>query len=213
MPYHVVVGGSAVLEGHAGASRHLAAGDILMLPHGSAHILHDGRGAPPALSRNRATLSLIISENTGTGERLDMLCGRFVLSPPHHRLRRDYLPPILIVSAADRSASTAKPGAAAQLAGLVGLMRSESASLAERVMLNALSTAMFALILRLASELAEAPAGLLALAGHPRLAPALAALFHEPDQPRVPAGAGALEPYVSGNDRAPFPTAIGTDRH
>jgi Cupin len=54
MPYHVVVGGSAVLEGHAGASRHLAAGDILMLPHGSAHILHDGRGAPLALSRYRA---------------------------------------------------------------------------------------------------------------------------------------------------------------
>jgi AraC family transcriptional regulator, activator of mtrCDE len=185
MPYHVVVGLSAVLEGPASASRHLAAGDILMLPHGSAYILHDGSGAPPALSRNRATLSLIISENTGTGERLDMLCGRFVLSPPHHRLWRDYLPPILIVSAADRSASTAKPGAAAQLAGLVGLMRSESAvdSLGGRAMLNALSTAMFALILRLASELAEAPAGLLALAGHPRLAPALAALFHEPDQP------------------------------
>ena len=40
---------------------------------------------------------------------------------------------------------------------------------------------MFALTLRLASEAVEAPAGLLALAGHPRLAPALAALFHEPD--------------------------------
>jgi len=39
---------------------------------------------------------------------------------------------------------------------------------------------MFALTLRLASEAPEAPAGLLALAGHPRLAPALAALFHEP---------------------------------
>ncbi|MEH2488500.1 AraC-like DNA-binding protein [Bradyrhizobium sp. AZCC 2230] len=47
-------------------------------------------------------------------------------------------------------------------------------------MLNALSTAMFALVLRLASEAEDAPRGLLALAGHPRLAPALAALFDEP---------------------------------
>jgi AraC family transcriptional regulator, activator of mtrCDE len=184
MPYHVVVGGSAVLEGLGGRTpRHLSVGDILMLPHGN--ILHDGSGAPPAPARNRASLSLIINENAGTGERLDMLCGRFVLTPPHHRLLRDYLPPILMVSAAARSASTAKPGTAAQLAVLVGLMRSEPAvdNLGGRALLNALSTAMFALTLRLASELAEAPAGLLALAGHPRLAPALAALFHEPDQP------------------------------
>jgi AraC family transcriptional activator of mtrCDE len=47
-------------------------------------------------------------------------------------------------------------------------------------MLNALSTAMFALVLRLASETANAPRGLLALAGHPRLAPAVAALFNQP---------------------------------
>src|SRR5258708_38053347 len=47
-------------------------------------------------------------------------------------------------------------------------------------MLNALSTAMFALTLRVGSESDEAPPGLLALAGHPRLAPALAAMFQEP---------------------------------
>jgi AraC family transcriptional regulator, activator of mtrCDE len=39
------------------------------------------------------------------------------------------------------------------------------------------------LILRLASESDKAPAGLLALAGHPRLAPALEALFNEPARP------------------------------
>jgi AraC family transcriptional activator of mtrCDE len=61
-------------------------------------------------------------------------------------------------------------------------MRNEAADdhLGGRGMLNALSTAMFALVLRLASESDNAPRGLLALAGHPRLAPALAALFNEP---------------------------------
>jgi AraC family transcriptional activator of mtrCDE len=42
---------------------------------------------------------------------------------------------------------------------------------------------MFALTLRLASETNEAPAGLLALAGHPRLAPALSAVFNRPGEP------------------------------
>src|SRR5258708_34491072 len=61
-------------------------------------------------------------------------------------------------------------------------MRSESADdqLGGRAMLNALSTAMVTLVLRLASETDDAPRGLLALAGHPRLAPAVAALFNEP---------------------------------
>jgi AraC family transcriptional activator of mtrCDE len=160
------------------------AGDILMLPHGGAHFLHDGSGAPPMPAKERARANLTISENAGTGERLDMLCGHFVLSPAHDRLLRDYLPPRLVVSAASGSAATARPGTAAQLASLVGLMRSESAidNLGGRAMLNAFSTAMFALTLRMASELEEAPTGLLALAGYPRLAPALDVLFREPDR-------------------------------
>ena len=183
IPYHVVVSGSAVLEDPSGGPpRHLTAGDILLFPHGAAHALHDGSGESPAPARERATLNMTISENAGTGDRLDMLCGRFVLTPHHERLLRDYLPPRLVVHAPDRSASTGRPATSAQLEGLVTLMRTESAleSLGGRAMLNALSTAMFALTLRVGSESDEAPPGLLALAGHPRLAPALAAMFQEP---------------------------------
>ncbi len=178
IPYHIVVSGSAVLEDPSGGPpRHLTAGDILLFPHGAAHTLHDGSGESPAPARERATLNITISENAGTGDRLDMLCGRFVLTPQHERLLRDYLPPRLAVRALDRSALNG-----AQLEGLVTLMRTESAleSLGGRAMLNALSTAMFALTLRVGSESDEAPPGLLALAGHPRLAPALAAMFGEP---------------------------------
>jgi AraC family transcriptional activator of mtrCDE len=186
IPYHAVLGGLAVLEDPTGGPpQRLVPGDILLLPHGSAHSLHDGSGAPAVPARERTGLTLTISENAGTGERLDLLCGRFVLTPPHDRFLRDYLPARLVVHAADPSAATARPGTGAQLAGLVSLMRSESAveSLGGRAMLNALSTAMFTLALRLASEAAEAPVGLLALVGHPRLAPALAAMFHEPGRP------------------------------
>jgi AraC family transcriptional regulator, activator of mtrCDE len=183
IPYHAVLAGSAVLEDPAGGRPlQLRVGDILLLPGNSRHVLHDGSGKTPLPARNRSTLNLTISENAGTSERLDMLCGYFVIAPPHDRLLRNYLPPRLVVHAGDDALKTRCSATTAQLAGLVALMRGESAAdqLGGGAMLNSLSTAMFALVLRLASEADEAPVGLLALAADPRLEPALAALFNQP---------------------------------
>ncbi|HEY2011269.1 MAG TPA: AraC family transcriptional regulator [Rhizomicrobium sp.] len=180
IPYHAVLAGSAVLEDPAGGRPiTLKAGDILLLPGNPRHIMHDGSGAAPLPASNRTALNLTISENRGHGERLDLLCGHFTVAPPHDRLLRSYLPPRLIVHTGVRAADEAT---ASQLASLVGLMRSETADgvLGGRAMLNALSTAMFALVLRFASEAVDAPRGLLALAADPRLMPAVAALFNEP---------------------------------
>jgi AraC family transcriptional activator of mtrCDE len=186
MAYHVILGGSASLEDSSGAPpRRLAAGDILLFPHGTAHILQDGGDAAPRPTQERRGINLGFHENDGTGERLDMMCGTFLLSPAHERLIRSYLPRRLVLHAAESSAATAGPGTGGAAVALVGLMRSESAAdtLGGLAMLNALSTALFALALRLASETLEAPEGLLAVAGSPRLAPALTALFGEPARP------------------------------
>ena len=180
IPYHAVVSGSALLEDPAGGKPlQLNTGDILLLPGNPRHVMHDRSGAQPKRARNRQELNLVISENTGRGERLDLLCGHFTIAPPHDRLLRNYLPPRLIVHAGSHDGQKETAG---QLAGLVALMRSESTDdhLGGGAMLNALSTAMFTLVLRFASESENAPRGLLALAGHPRLAPAVAALFNEP---------------------------------
>jgi len=182
MPYHIVVAGEAMLSDSRGKIiETLGAGDIVVLAHGDAHVLHDGSGAAPTPVRERANLNLVVSENSSAGKQLDMLCGRFVVRTPHDRLIRAYLPPTLVAraSAAGRSAL---PDTATRLAKLVELMRAEAAvdSLGGLAMLNAFSSALFALTLRLASEAEEAPVGLLALAGHPRLAPALAAMLREP---------------------------------
>jgi AraC family transcriptional activator of mtrCDE len=180
IPYHAVLAGSAILKDPAGGRPlQLKSGDVLLLPGNPRHVMHDGSGARAKPARNRQELNLVISENAGRGERLDLLCGHFAIAPPHDRLLRNYLPPRLVVHAGSH---TEQKDTAAQLAGLVSLMRSESADghLGGHAMLNALSTAMFALVLRLASESEDAPRGLLALAGHPRLAPAVAALFNEP---------------------------------
>jgi AraC family transcriptional regulator, activator of mtrCDE len=180
IPYHAVLAGAAVLEDPAGGRPlRLEAGDILLLPGNPRHVLHDGSGAKPKSARNRQSLNLLISENGGKGEALDMLCGHFVIAPPHDHLMQSYLPPRLVVHTAG---SEIRSGSSALLSGLVALMRGETEAdhLGGRAMLNALSAAMFALVLRLASETQDAPTGLLALAGHPRLAPVLAALFDEP---------------------------------
>jgi AraC family transcriptional activator of mtrCDE len=167
------------------SSRELGAGDIVLLPHGSAHVLHDGSGRPPSPACKKEGVNLTVGENAGTGERLDMLCGRFFIAPPHDRLIRAYLPTNLVVRATDKEEDSGAESASDRLAGLVRLMRAESMgdNLGGYAMLNALSSALFALTLRVASESQQAPMGLLALAGHPRLAPAISAMFNDPARP------------------------------
>jgi len=183
LPYHVIVGGNAILEAPDEPVRHLQAGDIVILPHGAPHVLHDGSGVPPGPATKRPGLNLTITENGGNGERLDMLCGRFIVRRPHDKLLREYLPPLLVVRAGHEAVSSSKTGA--QLAGLAAMMRAEAGNenIGGNAMLNALSAALFTLTLRFAGEAAQTPSGLLALAGNPRLAPALSALFHEPEKP------------------------------
>jgi AraC family transcriptional activator of mtrCDE len=185
MPYHVILGGSAFLDGEGDSpAQELKAGDIVLLTHGSAHVLRDGSGAKPGRVKQHENQSVTVSENTGRGERLDMLCGRFVMTPHHERLVSGYLPSTLVV----RGTSPESPAALAtraQLASLVGMMRTESLadSLGGQAMLNALSAALFTLALRAAGESDDAPAGLLAAAGHARLAPALEAMLEDPAHP------------------------------
>lgn len=185
MPYHIILSGSAqIATPDGGPSIRLHPGDMVLLAHGSAHVLDDGSGEIPLPASKRDVGGVIFSENGEGGGRLDMLCGRFMLAPAQERLMRDYLPERLVVRAGDRRAS-APSASAVQLAGLVALMRAESSGegAGGRAMLNALSAALFVLALRLASESDEAPVGLLALAGHPRLAPALTAMLTQPAQP------------------------------
>lgn len=187
IPYHVVLKGRAILEDPATrTTRELAGGDIVLLPHGSAHVLHDGSGRAPGHTNDRQVFSgWILSENDGHGEHLDMLCGRFSIGPPHDRLIRDYLPTSLVVRAADDQIREGAGPAFSRLAGLVELMRIESSgeTLGGHAILNALTTALFTQVLSAASESEQAPAGLLALACHPRLAPAISAMFAEPARP------------------------------
>ncbi|CAN7754506.1 AraC family transcriptional regulator [Rhizobium sp. LjRoot258] len=187
IPYHIVLKGRAILEDpETETAKELVGGDIVLLPHGSAHVLHDGSGHAPGLTHERqGSAGWMLSENDSQDEHLDMLCGRFFIGPPHDRLIRNYLPTNLVVRAIDGDGKEGMRSALSHLASLVGLMRMEAVS--DRpggyAILNALSAALFTLVLRAASESEHAPEGLLALAGHPRLAPAISAMFADPARP------------------------------
>jgi AraC family transcriptional activator of mtrCDE len=75
IPYHIVLKGRAVIEDpETGATRDLGAGDIVLLPHGSAHMLHDGSGHEPKPTCNHQGLGgWTLRENDGGDEHLDML--------------------------------------------------------------------------------------------------------------------------------------------
>ncbi|HEY4202089.1 MAG TPA: AraC family transcriptional regulator [Devosiaceae bacterium] len=185
IPYHVIVRGRAIFEDPGTrVTRELAAGDIVLLPHGAPHVLHDGSGRTPIPTHQSVgSAGWMLSQNDGEEEQLDLLCGRFFIASPHDRLIRNYMPANLVARATDGHGDESP--AVSQLAGLVTLMRTESAGdrAGGRAILNALSSALFTLVMRAASEAEQAPEGLLALAGHPRLAPAIAAMFANPAQP------------------------------
>ncbi|VTU21516.1 Urease operon transcriptional activator [Variovorax sp. PBS-H4] len=187
IPYHIVLEGRAILKDpKMETAEELVGGDIVLLPHGSEHVLDDGSGQAPAPTHNRRDPGgWMLSENDRQGERLDLLCGRFFVRQPHHRLIRNYLPTNVVIRASDSNVDEGASTASQHLSSLMGLMRLESTSqkLGGNAVLNALSTALFTLVLRAASESEHAPAGLLALAGHPRLAPAVSALFADPARP------------------------------
>ncbi|MEJ8840022.1 cupin domain-containing protein [Ramlibacter sp. AN1133] len=187
IPYHIVLKGRAILkDSEMDTVTELVGGDIVLLPHGSKHVLDDGSGQAPAPTHNRRdSAGWMLSENDGPGERLDLLCGRFFVRQPHDRLIRNYLPTNVVIRALGSNTAEAVGSASQHLTGLMGLMRLESTSdkLGGNAVLNALSSALFALVLRAASETEDAPPGLLALAGHPRLAPAISALFADPARP------------------------------
>jgi AraC family transcriptional activator of mtrCDE len=187
IPYHVIVKGRAIIEDpETRTARELMSGDVVLLPHGAAHVLHDGSGKKPIRTQeHQQPAGWMLSQNNGEGEQLDLMCGRFFIAPPHDRLVRSYMPANLVTRAMNSNGIDGPGAASSQLASLVSLMRMESAGdrAGGRAILNALSSALFTLVMRAASEGGNAPQGLLALAGNPRLAPAIAAMFADPAHP------------------------------
>src|SRR3546814_4415189 len=56
IPYHVVLKGRAIIKDpETGTARELVGGDIALLPHGSAPVLHAGSGRAPVPTQGTGT--------------------------------------------------------------------------------------------------------------------------------------------------------------
>jgi len=184
VPYHVLLRGEAVVESAGAPPQPLRAGDVVLFARGCAHVLRDASGLKPKPARQTESEIVRIARNEGRGDAADILCGRFLLPASSRRLLRSLLPDRLVVHSQPASApDDALDGS--RLARLVSLMREEATEEGpgSATLVNHLSAALFALALRFAGTAEDAAAGLLALGRHPRLQPAVLAMFDAPQRP------------------------------
>jgi AraC-like DNA-binding protein len=109
--FHLVLDGRATLtlEDPGLAPAELAAGELVLLPHGSAHLMQDRRDSPAR------PLDHILAEQSGdaadrllyggNGPRTRLLCGGFTLATGLADNPLSLLPPLLILGAADTGTS------------------------------------------------------------------------------------------------------------
>jgi AraC family transcriptional regulator, activator of mtrCDE len=181
-PYHIVMSGQCCLELPGGAEhRVLNAGDILVLPRGTAHVLRnvdDGRpkDRAPAIEQ-REEGAVRVKRNVGDGERPDVeiLCGFFEFNAERHSFLIDSLPDYFVVP-------TASGPELENLRSLVQLMSHEAlrSRIGAQAIINELSTALFAMVLRAYLETQALPSGALALLTSTPMRSALQAILEEP---------------------------------
>ena len=179
LPYHVVLEGC----GRVGVGTmvlDLVPGDIVLFPHGTAHTLRSlgagnceppPPGSPPQRHFNGAVTELFHAE---AGEKLDLLCGNFVLGTPGGLLLRT-LPEMVCVHTAGRADCV-------WLHSLTTMMRTEaSAALpGTAAVIAQLSTALFTVLLRALMADGCVTQGLLALLADTRLSKAVDAVLAAP---------------------------------
>lgn len=179
VPYHAILDGQADVAMGADSLR-VAAGDVLLFPHGAAHTLsgvHGGKSRP-AESRH---FNGVVTEITvpGAAAPLDILCGTFMLGSSADVLLRA-LPEMLCV----RTAGGGDAGLH-WLRGLIGMMHVEADAPGpgSTAIIADLSTALFTVLLRTLIAQGAVSHGVMALMADARLARAVDAVVQHPEKP------------------------------
>ncbi|MEU1229010.1 AraC family transcriptional regulator [Streptomyces sp. NPDC005828] len=206
--FHVVLGGSCWLLPDGGEPVALGAGDVVLLPHGTGHVIADAPADAETVARavpfeRWADGGLPRRPRTHPGTReVEMLCGKYRLDRSHAHPLLTELPPLVHLPA--------RAGEHPELRAAIGLLEGEldehrpGASLA----LPSLLDLLFVYMIR--SWAAESTAGAWPAAlGDPVTAAALRALHSDPAAPwtvdRLAAEAGVSRPTLARR----FTTLVG----
>lgn len=173
-PYHIVLSGSCHAELSGGQRVTLEEGDILLMPGGATHLMRSvGARIRPMQPQVIDGGLLPIHRLGGDRPDLDMLCGSFHYN--RQSLLFGALPEYLVVSSREWQGD-------GQLAALIALLRSEAdgQQLGARSFIDALSSALFTLVLRTWLTQQAPVAGTFALLADKRLSKAWQALLADP---------------------------------
>ena len=173
-PYHIVLSGTCRAELSGGQQVVLEPGDILLMPGGATHLLRS-QGARSAPMQPKVIDGGLLQVHRLGGDQPDveMLCGSFLYSP--QSLLLSALPHYLVVSSREWQGD-------GQLAALIALLRSEAdgQQVGARTFIDALSSALFTLILRTWLSRQAPVAGTFALLADKRLSKAWQAMLADP---------------------------------
>lgn len=177
VPWHIILHGEARLL-IAGQSVEVKAGDILMLPQGSPHVLQsliEWGDVVPAVSFDNGIVNEVKTD--GAGPVVEVLCGEFHFGPGFRWLFAGETRLIHIRTGEQENA----PGLDTLLKMLV--RESLEALPGSKAIVKNLSATLLTLILRILLAQHQPPAGLLRLLSDKRLSPALLAVLANPAYP------------------------------
>ncbi len=181
--YHFITEGRAYIRLPDGRREELKAGDIVILPHGDAHLLGNGSPERPvdSLSTFAKTLSdgLKLVRFGGGGEITRLVCGYMVCEPRLSEIFLAGLPQMLKVHIAEEPS-----GQWLEHSIRFSVDESDGSSAGSHLLLAKLSEALFIETLRrYINELPPDQTGWLAGARDPLISQALALLHREPSHP------------------------------
>ncbi|MBE1159038.1 AraC family transcriptional regulator [Dyella acidiphila] len=177
VPYHVILGGRMRVR-IGRRVEEFEAGDVLIFPQGSHHVLESvdlpADAAPPDGGGERHFNGVVTEiRSEGEGVLLDMLCGVFVMRETGSSLLRS-LPEVIHIRSGERAA----------LRALIGMMRSESVEPKPggSAVIDELSTALFTLLLRHLISTGQLSGNVLALLADARMSRVVEAVLAQPAQ-------------------------------
>lgn len=180
-PFHFVTHGACVVDlCELGRAIPLAAGDAIVLPHGTRHVVRGpttpigARGPFGILSRQVGAVE--IKSNTDGEPETKLICGRLRFDLAPDNLVMAALPDAIVVSAADDA-----PGASRMRMLMSAIQEElEGARPGAEAIATDLACALFVMVVRVHLDREGDRGGLLALLAHRQLGRAVAAMLDDP---------------------------------